>query len=70
MSRPAEPSLRIGEVYIMLSTVQNPFDKVFAKVIDLKSGYVQFRKGTSEDYCPGKATSKTVADFMELFGPL
>lgn len=66
----SEPKPEVGKSYVMLSTMTNPFDKKFARVMAVQSGFVQFKSGTAPDFMRGKPRSTTLARFMETYGPL
>ena len=61
--------LEVGGVYVRLKDVRNPFEKHYAKIKAIESGYVQYTKGTHPEYLPSKPASKTIADFKDEYVP-
>jgi hypothetical protein len=62
-----EPTVQVGDVCIQTDTAANPFDKVYARVLAIKNGYVQYSTGADPEYCPRGPKSTTLAKFMEKF---
>jgi hypothetical protein len=56
-------------VYLKVSTARNPFDKVYANVLAIEKGYIQFSTGKTADYCPSKPKSATLEAFKDVYAP-